>query len=356
MTTKLFGVRLRKLLFASTLVLGACGTVSSAAFAQNASTGSLDEVKLAWGPGASWDFVYAQSVNLWKRFGLKINVVEGANGAAMLSFLGSGEIQTATMAPSAMIVANSIGIPLRVVYADAETTQMGLYANPKSGMTADPKTWIGKRIGVAKNSEADYGLRWSLAKAGVALNDVKVVLLAPTVAVPAYQRNDIDGYYVWDVWGSRLEASGAKLVQKSVDVGFPSSSIWCMTQSFIEAHPDVAARFVAAMNQANIEMLQAIEQGGEKAAAVYAAVAKANGIEPAVAQQLLKFQPPTTLNTLLSPNSNLSLVAGSGGLVGQIAQQAKIALEAGAIKQPIANPAQLLAPQSLFEAAQKVKN
>jgi len=356
MTVRLLGLSLRQLLFASTVALGMAGTFASAAIAESTTTGPLDEVKLAWGPGASWDFVYAQSIDIWKRFRLKINVVEGANGAAMLSFLGSGEIQTATMAPSAMIVANSIGIPLRVVYADAETTQMGLYANPSSGMTADPKTWVGKRIGVAKNSEADYGLRWSLAKAGVSFSDVKVIFLAPTVAVPAYQRNDIDGYYVWDVWGSRLEASGAKLVQKSVDVGFPSSSIWCMTKTFIEAHPDVAARFVAAMNQANVEMQKAIDQGGEKAAAVYSAIAKANGLEPSVAQQLLALQPPTTLKTLLSPNANLSLVAANGGLAGQIAQQAKIALETGAIKQPIASPTELLAPQSLFEAAQKVKN
>jgi len=183
-----------------------------------------DEVKLAWGPGASWDFAYAQHVDLWRRFNLKINMIEGANGAALLPMLGSGEVQTATMAPSAMIVANSIGINLRVIYADASTTKLGLYANPASGMTADPKTWKGKNIGIAKNSQADYALRWSLQKAGMKVSDVNVVVLAPPVAVPAYQRGQIDGYYVWDVWGARLEASGAKLVQRAVDVGFASSS------------------------------------------------------------------------------------------------------------------------------------
>ena len=346
--------RLRDLLVATTIIL--TGALGTAAVAQHAPKGSLDEVKVAWGPGASWDFVYAQSVDLWKRFGLKINVVEGANGAAMLSFLGSGEIQTATMAPSAMVVANSIGIPLRVVYADAETTQLGLYANPASGMTADPKSWVGKRIGVAKNSQGDYALRWSLAKAGVPVGDVKIVFLAPTVAVPAYQRNDIDGYYVWDVWGSRLQASGAQLVQKAADAGFSSSSIWCMTNSYIDAHPEIASRFVAALNQANIEMQAAIAKGGDQAAAVYAAVARANGIDASAAQQLLKLQPPTTLKTLLSPETSLSFVSDKTGLAAQIAQQAKIAVQAGAIKDPVADPARLLAPRSLFEAAGKLSN
>ena len=170
--------------------------LAGAAFAAD---GALEVVKLAWGPGASWDFAYAQQVDLWRRFGLKIDMIEGANGAALLPMLGSGEVQTATMAPSAMIVANSIGINLRVIYADASTTKLGLYANPASGMTADPKTWKGKNIGIAKNSQADYALRWSLAKAGMKPSDVNMVVLSPPVAVPAYQRNQIDGYYVWDV-------------------------------------------------------------------------------------------------------------------------------------------------------------
>lgn len=315
----------------------------------------LKVVSVAWGPGASWDFAYAQHTDLWRRFGLKIDMVEGANGAALLSFLGSGKIQTATMAPSAMIVANSIGINLRVVYADASTTKLGLYANPGSGMTADPKTWKGKNIGIAKNSQADYALRWSLEKAGLKAGDVNMLVLAPPVAVPAYQRGQIDGYYVWDVWGARLEASGAKLVQRAVDVGFPSSSIWTMTREFLAAEPDAAARFVAALNQANVEMRDALAKGGAAAAVVHAAIGKANGVEPAQAENLLKEQPPATLENLLSADSPLSFTS-KNGLAAQIAQQARIAVAAEAIKQEPANPADLIAPRSLLEAAQKIKD
>ena len=320
-----------------------------------ASEAGLQVVKLAWGPGASWDFAYAQHVDLWRRFGLKVDMVEGANGAALLSFLGSGQIHTATMAPSAMIVANSIGINLRVVYADASTTKLGLYANPASGMTADPKTWKGKNIGIAKNSQADYALRWSLQKAGMKPSDVNMVVLAPPVAVPAYQRNQIDGYYVWDVWGARLEASGAKLVQRAVDVGFASSSIWTMTKEFLASNPDAAARFVATLNQANVEMLDALANGGAGAEVVYAAIGKANGVDRAAAEQLLKAQPPATIQSLLSSDSPLSLVSKTG-LFAQIAQQGKIAVEAEAIKQEPANPQDLIAPRSLLEAALKVKD
>lgn len=334
-----------------------CATVSvSAAEPGTASKGDdgLQVVHVAWGPGASWDFVYAQHTNLWRRFGLKMDMVEGANGAALLSFLGSGKIQTATMAPSAMIVANSIGIPLRVVYADASTTEMGLYANPKSGMTADPKTWKGKSIGVAKNSEADYALRWSLQKAGMSPSDINMVILAPTVAVPAFQREQIDGYYVWDVWGARLQAAGAHLVQRSVDVGFPSSSIWCMTKDFIASKPKIAARFIAAMNEANIEIRDALAKGGAAAEAVYSAISQADGIERSAAEKLLKSQPPTTIKNLLSSDSPLSFTSSSG-LVAQIKQQARIAVDAGAIKKLPENPHDLIAPASLLKAALRVK-
>lgn len=342
-----------KLVAAAAVVLSfAGGAFAADPVAKN--DAGLRVVKVAWGPGASWDFAYAQQEDIWRRYGLKIDMVEGANGAALLSFLGSGEIQTATMAPSALIVANSLGIKLRVVYADASTTLMGLYAKPEAGMTADPRTWKGKKIGVAKNSQADYALRWSLQKAGMSESDVEVIVLAPTVAVPAYQRGQIDGYYVWDVWGARLERAGAKLVQKSMDVGFPSSSIWTMTSEFLAANPDIATRFVAALNRSNIEMKAAMAKGGASAEGVYNALAKANGIAPADAKRLIEVQPPTTIDDLLSANSPLSFTS-SGGLAGQIGQQARIAVEAQAIKQAPGNPQELIAPKSLLESALAVK-
>jgi ABC-type nitrate/sulfonate/bicarbonate transport system substrate-binding protein len=331
-----------------------CLSFSNAAVAADPPA-KLQVVKVAWGPGASWDFAYAQHVNLWRHFGIKIDMVEGANGAALLSFLGSGEVQTATMAPSAMIVANSIGINLRVVYADASTTKLGLYANPSSGMTADPKTWRGKNIGIAKNSQADYALRWSLQKAGMKPSDVNMIVLAPTVAVPAYQRNQIDGYYVWDVWGARMEASGAKLVQRAVDVGFSSSSIWTMTKEFLASNPDAASRFIATLNQANVEMRAAIAKGGADAEVVYAAISKANGIDRAAAEELLKAQPPATLQTLLSADSPLSFISKTG-LVAQVAQQARLAVQAEAIKLEPANPQDLLVSRSVLDAALLVKD
>ena len=337
---------------AACLALGTLG-LSGSALAADPPAGALQVVKVAWGPGASWDFAYAQHVDVWRRFGLKIDMVEGANGAALLSFLGSGEIQTATMAPSAMIVANSIGINLRAVYADASTTKLGLYANPASGMTADPRTWKGKNIGIAKNSQADYALRWSLQKAGMTTADINMVVLAPPVAVPAYQRGQIDGYYVWDVWGARLEASGAKLVQRAVDVGFPSSSIWTMTREFLAAKPEVAARFVAALNASNLEMREALAKGGPAADTVYTAISTANGITKAAAEHLLKQQPPVTLQELLSAESPVSFTSANG-LAAQVRQQARIAVEAEAIKQAPANPQDLIAPRSLLDAALKI--
>ena len=93
-------------------------------------------------------------------------------------------------------------------------------------MNSDPKSWVGKRIGVAKNSQGDFALRWSLAKAGIPVSDVKIVFIAPTVAVPAYQRNDVDGYYVWDVGAPDFRCVGAKLVSGRFMMAFRSSSIW----------------------------------------------------------------------------------------------------------------------------------
>jgi len=107
------------------------------------------------------------------------------------------------------------------------------------------------------------------------------------------------------------------------------------------------------LNQANVEMRAAIAKGGADAEVVYTAIGKANGVDRAVAEQLLKAQPPTTIQNLLSADSPLSFTSKTG-LVAQVAQQARIAVEAEAIKVEPANAQDLLAPRTLLEAALKI--
>ena len=80
------------------------------------------------------------------------------------------------------------------------------------------------------------------------------------------------------------------------------------------------------------------------------------GVQSAIqaAEQLLKAQPPATLQTLLSADSPLSFTAKSG-LLAQIEQQARIAVEAEAIKQLPPSAQDLIAPRSLLDAALKIK-
>lgn len=61
-----------------------------------------------------------------------------------------------------------------------------------------------------------------------------------------------------------------------------------------------------------------------------------------------------TIQTLLSSDSPPSFTSANG-LMSQIAQQAKLAVEAEAIKQAPANPQDYLAPRSVMEAALKIK-
>ena len=113
-------------------------------------------------------------------------------------------------------------------------------------------------------------------------------------------------------------------------------------------------KYVAALNQANIEMRDALAKGGADAEVVYTAIGKANGVDRATAEQLLKAQPPATIQNLLSADSPLSFT-NKAGLLAQVEQQARIAVEAEAIKQMPSNPQDLIAPRSLLDAALKVK-
>jgi hypothetical protein len=127
-----------------------------------------------------------------------------------------------------------------------------------------------------------------------------------------------------------------------------------MTQEFVAANPGMAERYIAALNHANVQMREALSKGGDDAEVVYAAIMKANGIERDAAVRILKEQPPATLQDLLTAHSPLSLTSPSG-VAAQIAQQARLAVIAGAIKKAPANPHALIVDRATLEAAQAVK-
>jgi NitT/TauT family transport system substrate-binding protein len=112
----------------------------------------------------------------------------------------------------------------------------------------------GKKVGTVSGSSTDY--LWALVakKLGIAESGLDVVGVTPPELVPALVRGDVQAFFSWEPWPTKaVEIAGkdkVHILASSGDVGYFQSFVIVGNKRFVEAHPDVTVRLLAAMRDA----------------------------------------------------------------------------------------------------------
>lgn len=130
----------------------------------------------------------------------------------------------------------------------------GIVAAKGSGVT-DLASLKGKTVAYNAAGTGDYLLRLALAKAGLSESDIQAVNLAPADAATAFASGKIDA---WATWGSFLASAatsdGASVVADGGDLGSENDTVYVVSKSFADAHPQqlkaVYDALVAAVSKA----------------------------------------------------------------------------------------------------------
>ncbi|GAC1422465.1 MAG: taurine ABC transporter substrate-binding protein [Candidatus Velthaea sp.] len=287
-------------------------------------------INVIWQPSGETGYYYANVKNLWAQNGLKLNPIKIATGAQELSALASGSADIAYMGGPPTVAGLANNIDLAVIFAGQDNSVLeGLYANPK-GDIRTIKDMVGKRIAVPKSSTADVGMHLSLQRAGIKASDVKVLYMSPGEMLPAYQRGDIDGAWVWDAWGGRLLQAGAARVVTEGQFGVHDGGLWVVRRAFAQQHADLVARFVAVLDAGAI--------GANKdPQAVVQEYGTLTGVEPAQALEVMKRQPALTSADLLDGKSQMSFTNKEHGLAHHLLDAATVLHALGEISTVPAN-------------------
>lgn len=113
----------------------------------------------------------------------------------------------------------------------------GIVAANGSGVT-DLASLKGKTVAYNEAGTGDYLLRLALAKVGLSENDIKAVNLAPADAGTAFTSGKIDAWATWGSFlGSAATSSGSKLIANGGDLGSANDTVYVVTKSFAQAHP-----------------------------------------------------------------------------------------------------------------------
>ncbi len=184
---------------------------------------------------------------------VKLSFMRLETGPAQTAALQSGSLDIALYGAAAVaLIANQL--PVRVfMMADDPSGGEGLAVKPGIASMQD---LVGKRIATPLGTSGDVMLRGALKTYNVPTGNVTLVNLDPPALAAAWERNDIQGAYIWDPWFSRLAAMGGhklvtdgQIVKDSNGKYNAGWDVWIVRSEFANQHPEVIRAVVRALDK-----------------------------------------------------------------------------------------------------------
>lgn len=184
-----------------------------------------------------------------KAKGYKIVFKEFQDGAALMTALKSGNINYARLGDTPPVVNQAAGLDLVYIGAGAAKSYgTGILVKKNSSIKslADLK---GKRIAYAKGTAAQFTIIQALAKAGLSINDVKLVNMDQSAASVAFAKGNVDAWVTWDPYTATAEVQqNAKLLTNAVGLA-KNRDFVVSTRAYATKHTTLSKYLISYMGQ-----------------------------------------------------------------------------------------------------------
>ena len=171
--------------------------------------------------------------------GITVKWTEFPFGPPLLEAINVGSIDVGTVGESPPVFAQAAGADL--VYVGNEPPAPGAEALlvPKDSPIRSVAELKGKKIAVAKGSNANYLLVKLLENAGLKYSDVEVVYLAPADARAAFESGRVAAWSIWDPFLAAAEKQLSARVLADGKGAVANHQFYLAARAFAEKHPEV---------------------------------------------------------------------------------------------------------------------
>ncbi len=194
-------VRLAKhLLQAVALAALAAGIIGRPALAQTTGSSAPKELRIGYQKYGTLVILKARGT-LEKRLagqGVDVKWAEFPFGPPLLEAINVGSIDVGSVGESPPIFAQAAGADLVYVGNEPPAPAAEAIIVPKDSLIKSVAELKGKRVAVAKGSNANYLLIKLLEKAGLKFSDIEVIYLPPADARAAFESGRVDAWSIWD--------------------------------------------------------------------------------------------------------------------------------------------------------------
>jgi sulfonate transport system substrate-binding protein len=174
-----------------------------------------------------------------KALGYDVKWQEFQFGPPLLEAMNVGAIDFGNTGETPPVFAQAAGAAIRYVAYEPPAQKGEAILVPKDSPLKSVADLKGKKVAVAKGSNAHYLLVTALEKAGLKYEDITPAYLAPADARAAFESGAVDAWSIWDPYQSAAETTlGAKTLTDATGL-VPNTQFYLASQKFVENEPKV---------------------------------------------------------------------------------------------------------------------
>lgn len=140
-----------------------------------------------------------------KALGYNVTWTEFQFGPPLLEAINVGAIDFGNTGETPPVFAQAAGAPIRYVAYEPPAQQGEAILVQKNSPMKSVAELKGKKVAVAKGSNAHYLLVKALEKAGVKFSEITPAYLAPADARAAFESGAVDAWSIWDPYQAAAE-------------------------------------------------------------------------------------------------------------------------------------------------------
>ncbi|SDE82824.1 sulfonate transport system substrate-binding protein [Fontibacillus panacisegetis] len=213
------------------------------------------------------------------KVGVKVEWAEFQSGPPMTEAIAAGRLDFAGLGNLPVVTAQAADIGFTEIAQIIDGKSNVAIIVPKDSTLTTIEELKGKKIAVAKGSNAFNFLYRGLDKAGLKPSDLEIIQLQPNEAQPAFETGGVDAWATWDPYITTNVLTGkAKVLTDGEALGVLSPSFLIARTKLAEEHPELITSFLKVYEQARIWEEQHLDEATQtytKQFQVDAAVIKA---------------------------------------------------------------------------------
>jgi len=171
--------------------------------------------------------------------GVNVKWTEFPFGPPLLEAINVGSLDVGTVGEAPPIFAQAAGADLVYVGNEPPAPAAEALIVPKDSPIRRVAELKGKKIAVAKGSNANYLLIKLLEQAGLKFSDVSVVYLAPADARAAFEGGRIDAWSIWDPFLAATEKQLGARVLADGKGAVANHQFYLAARAYAEKHPEI---------------------------------------------------------------------------------------------------------------------